>query len=345
MKPMNARELALKSNPVSVTNYTDGNVHEMYTFNHETTEQTPALTDYRYIGNDPYNYVYFNCDDLNNQNSETCEVWRIIGVFDVDDGNGNWETRIKLVRGSLLPDDLAWNDDGSNDWLNSSLKNYLNNEFYQNLSNQSKNMTNEAKYYLGGPTIRSKEIGISIYSYYGSTDQIYEWERGKTLADPTDSANGDCYQTISDYGYCSLRNFDWNGRIALMYPSDYYYVYDKGVDLNCFNDPTECSSKEWKYNSETHMSELVDKENSSFPETSWIYISDKPDNKTYISSTWLLSPDSKFLGQVFNTSGAKLSGNYSTDSHYPPRPILYLSSSVKIIDGDGSINNPYKLGF
>ena len=26
MKPMNARDLALKSNPISVTNYTDGNV-------------------------------------------------------------------------------------------------------------------------------------------------------------------------------------------------------------------------------------------------------------------------------------------------------------------------------
>ena len=72
MKPMNARELALKSNPISVTNYTDGNVHEMYTFQHDATEQTPALTDYRYIGNDPYNYVYFNCDSLDNQNSETC---------------------------------------------------------------------------------------------------------------------------------------------------------------------------------------------------------------------------------------------------------------------------------
>ena len=87
MKPMNARELALKSNPISVTNYTDGDIQEMYTFEHPATEQTPALTDYRYIGNDHYNYVYFNCDSLDNQNAETCEVWRIIGVFDVDDGN------------------------------------------------------------------------------------------------------------------------------------------------------------------------------------------------------------------------------------------------------------------
>ena len=41
IKPMNASQLALKSNPLSITNYTDGNVHEMYIFNHEATEQNP----------------------------------------------------------------------------------------------------------------------------------------------------------------------------------------------------------------------------------------------------------------------------------------------------------------
>ena len=107
MKPMNATSLALKSNPITVTNYTDGNIHEMYTFSHEATEQTPALTDYRYIGNDPYNYIYFNCDSLDNQTSETCEIWRIIGVFEVDDGTRNYETRIKLVRGSTFATGMA----------------------------------------------------------------------------------------------------------------------------------------------------------------------------------------------------------------------------------------------
>ena len=136
IKPMNASQLALKSNPVFVTNYTDGNVHEMYTFNHPATAQTPAQIEYRYIGDNPNNYVYFNCDDLNNQNSSTCEVWRIIGVFDVDDGTGNYEQRIKLVRGSALPDTKQWdnrtsevypNDNyGKNEWVESLMQTYLN---------------------------------------------------------------------------------------------------------------------------------------------------------------------------------------------------------------------------
>ena len=129
MKPMNATALALKSNPITITNYRDGNIHEMYTFSHEETEQTPALTDYRYIGNDPYNYVYFNCDSETNQSEETCEVWIIIGVFDVDDGYGNYEQRIKLVRGNAFAIKMVWDDnsDGvySNEWPSASLKIFL----------------------------------------------------------------------------------------------------------------------------------------------------------------------------------------------------------------------------
>mgnify|MGYP003218369517 FL=1 len=36
----------------------------------------------RYYGADPNNYVYFNCNSYNSQNSSSCEKWRIIGVFD-----------------------------------------------------------------------------------------------------------------------------------------------------------------------------------------------------------------------------------------------------------------------
>ena len=36
----------------------------------------------RYYGASPNNYIYFNCSDYSNQTSDTCETWRIIGVFD-----------------------------------------------------------------------------------------------------------------------------------------------------------------------------------------------------------------------------------------------------------------------
>ena len=47
-------DLLSKANPVTVTNYTDGNTAEMYTFEHPATTQTDALTDYRY-----YEWCYY----------------------------------------------------------------------------------------------------------------------------------------------------------------------------------------------------------------------------------------------------------------------------------------------
>ena len=330
MKPMNATQLALKSNPVSVTNYTDGNVHEMYTFNHDATEQTPALTDYRYIGNDPYNYIYFNCDDLNNQNSETCEVWRIIGVFDVErtDPNDNTKTiterRMKLVRGSGLSEKMQWDnrtsedsndiDYGKNEWEGSLIQKYLNENYYYILNNSTKNFIENAKYYLGGRTYD--------YSSYGTTEEIYTWERGKTVY----GKNG------------AERSINWEGKVALIYPSDMYMTYSNGVDSVCYNNPHECREKEpWgapKLN------------NPGYPQKSWIFITNRIEEDNNYENIWTISPMISESYEIFDiTSLGDLAYSYNyVASHYNiSRPTLYLSSSVKIIDGDGSINNPYKL--
>lgn len=52
----------------------------------------------RYYGANPNNYVYFNCDDYSNQSSSTCEVWRIIGVFN----NGILTHQIKIIRNESI---------------------------------------------------------------------------------------------------------------------------------------------------------------------------------------------------------------------------------------------------
>jgi len=82
--------LIRKANNEYVSSYNEGNKREMYTFkNNETYE-------YRYIGSSPNNYAYFNCSALSN--TDTCEIWRIIGVFNTVDEYGNNNYRIKLVK-------------------------------------------------------------------------------------------------------------------------------------------------------------------------------------------------------------------------------------------------------
>jgi len=354
MKPMNARELALKSNPVSITNYTDGNIHEMYTFNHEATEQTPALTDYRYIGDDPYNYVYFNCDSLDNQNSENCEVWRIIGVFDVErpDPNDNTQTiterRMKLVRGSALPETMAWDagdwDKTGNNWSTSSLTEILNNKYFLKLdedfnyqiNNSSKVLVDDSKFYLGG--VRSD---TNVYEdtppIYGNPEDMYFWERGLEVFNPINFS--ECFNQESDNGRCVKRSTYWIGKIALLYPSDFYYIFANKVDDICYGDPHFCNSNNYyEYIDPIAHGYGRKTRNAGKPTLNWIYR-----NSNISNNIWLLSASSNYPTSIFYVKNDGSLPFASCNSKFSILPTLYLSSSVKIIDGDGSINNPYKL--
>ena len=129
--------LLKKTNSKLITTYTDGNTHEMYTFDHEATEQTPVLTDYRYIGNVPYNYVKFNGN----------EIWRIVGVFDTDDGYGKYDKRIKLLKSTSFR--ATWDSNSKYDWAISTLNSYLNDNYYNQIFELDRNIIDPVKYYLG----------------------------------------------------------------------------------------------------------------------------------------------------------------------------------------------------
>lgn len=204
-----ALTLIQKSNPISITNYNDGNKGEMYTFEHEATEQTPALTDYRYIGNIPNNYVSFN----------NGEVWRIIGVFSVEDENGNYEERVKLIRNDSIGN-KQWDSNNVNEWVGSTIQVYLNDEYA--LDNASKDMLSFSKYYLGARNDISD--GADFYISERS-DTVFSIDRGK----------------------------NWVGNVGLIYPSDYIFTYALGVDDICYNTPGSCNNSNplngWLYRS------------------------------------------------------------------------------------------------
>lgn len=63
----------------------------------------------RYYGTNPDNYVYFNCSNYNNPTASTCELWRIIGVFDgkvkimrsENIGAYSWDTTASTINGGV----------------------------------------------------------------------------------------------------------------------------------------------------------------------------------------------------------------------------------------------------
>ena len=167
----------------------------------------------RYYGADPNNYVSFNN-----------ELWRIIGVFkDIDDGNGNKETRIKIARSESIGN-YAWDSNNTNEWSTATLQTYLNGDYLNSLTSEAKGMVGNAKWNLGGWN------SSSIYA-----NQFYQYERGTTVY--------------------SGRSTEWTGKIALMYPSDYMYAGDLSKcskdGYNWETDQTNCRDTSWLRNTST----------------------------------------------------------------------------------------------
>ncbi len=290
------------TNPAN-TEYNATTKGNMFTFTHGTGAN--AVTETRYIGDKPKNYVKFNCDD----DGTNCETWRILGVFDVDDGTGNVEQRMKLVRGEIIKNDYwnkASNGNGYNDWTadNATLKLFLNGDYYNRtgdaatygLKASARGMIGDAKYYLGGNNTTS-----------GTTEEIYAWERGTTV----------CGACNSD-----TTKLTWTGKVALMYPSDEYMVYGNGVNATCYSSPSGCSGTK--------------------AQTGWVYNSNKLNGS--IVTTWLLSPYSSRNDFAFNAySGGSLNRNGILYNSLGVRPVVYLKSNIKIADGTGEVGSEYTL--
>ena len=279
----------------------------------------------RYYGASPNNYIYFNCSDYSNQSSSTCEVWRIIGVF---------EGKVKIMRGSQIGT-FAWDNkntstgaetaDGKNDWSTARLMKLLNpSDYYEVDSNDNgngqslywnsqsgtcfagqnnatkacdftstgikndttRNMISESMWYL-----RSSSLGYS--------DEAYEYER----------TTGSVYNTT--------RPTSWKGKIALAYLSDYGYAADFG----------QCSQTLYEY------------ENSTCTSNNWM--------KTILGTSsygWFLTPGSglSYIAWLVNSTGMVSNHGY-TYIAFGAGPVLYLSSELGIKAGDGSNSAPYQL--
>lgn len=192
-----------KANMETVTNYDDGVNREMYTFNHSEKDNINELVDYRYIGNDPNNYVYFNCSD--SLNEETCELWRIIGIFVTEDENGIKEYRVKIMRNDPI-ENSNWDESY---WLDSSIYKYLNDEAYwQSLKGKYQDMIDQVKFNVG----KNNGLNISGNSLYFKEKE--EKEIGKVgLLLPSDVSytyaygiNNNCYNNI---GNCNDVENSW----------------------------------------------------------------------------------------------------------------------------------------
>ena len=288
-----------------------------------TGSEIPAVTDYRYYGPSPNNYI---CLDMEGQS--TCpdrSLYRIIGSIYEEKESTN---RIKVIKATPLTDGttsvFSWEckSDGTFDniWATITSGNYSNSltsgsqlmkllnsgawwngtsgSYYNNsttattvnftnykLSDKAKSYITTSRYYLGGYKTSSSS---------GMTNQFYTYERGTNR-------------------YDTSRPLYWDGMVGLMYPSDYGYAAGNtcvtGTDP--FNYDGGCMNKDWLYISNTFQ--------------------------------WSMSPRS---GDSISAFGVLASGcviGVNVNNPGSARPVFYLNSSASISEGEGTLNAPYIL--
>ena len=303
----------------------EGNSEGLIKLDQPETGQTEAQTEYRYSGSNDVvkNYVNFNN-----------ETWRIIGVFPTDDGTGKIENRIKIIREESIgyyswdTSDRAINSgEGINQWgesgdyegadlmrlLNPGYESEsVNNSLYWNRGsgtcyNDFRNGTTACDFSSTGLTENAKQM-IDNAKWYTSASNN-DITASESYAEERSSTT----TQFTDSGITVTRTTNWTGKVGLMYPSDYGYASSgcrNGEQTLYFYFYETCTSTNWLYNSDNQL---------------------------------LLAPLAEYSISVLNVnSGGNVSLNRA-DIANGARPVIYLSSSVKITSGTGTSSDPYTL--
>lgn len=189
----------------------------------------------RYYGADPNNYVYFNCNSYNSQNSSSCEKWRIIGVFD---------GKLKLIRSGSIGT-YAWDNKntssgastayGESDWSNARLMKLMNSGFYElrnNLKVDSGLYYNASSgYCYAGAGNGTKSCSFTTTGLKNNITRYMiasaNWNLGGTSS-KTLYAN-QLYTSERGTAVYSGHTTMWQGKVALPYASDYVYAASSGA--------------------------------------------------------------------------------------------------------------------
>ena len=315
----------------------------------------------RYIGKDPSNYVYFNCSDYTNPTADTCELWRIIGVFNnVTKSDGSKENLVKIIRAASLGN-YSWdykkngvgtstNYYGSNDWSDSQLMMMLNptNYLKSGYTNSSDIIFSESQqlyskmgsYYNGTkgckPTAVASGVSFSCTEVdFTSTGLKNDTTRNAIEEVVWNLGGPGSYSSASNglashwYSYergttvYTGRPTTWTGKIGLMYPSDYGYATSGGTT----KDRSACLAKE-----------LCNWDSSDFSDC-------KGNDYLYNSSLyqWTLAPGSADAVTAFNVYGDGFVVIGNADNSGAVRPVLFLKSSILLDKGTGAKSDPYRL--
>ena len=165
------------------------------------------------------------------------------------------------------------------------------------LTDKAKSQISATKWYLGN---------VVYNSGHGTTKEIYTQERSTSVL--------------------SGNKQTWDGKVALIYPSDYMYA-----SSTCYNDDTK---KGWDASGSSPYD--TDYRSETCKSTNWLLDTNR--------QFWAVSPVSKSSNYAVSVND---SGHVYADVTYGfavgLRQSVYLDSSVKYIGGDGTAEKAYEI--
>ena len=234
------------------------------------------------------------------------EYWRIIGVFDSATHGQAGKSLVKIIRDKQIGYQ-TWDSAGTNNWSTSSLKSLLNDYYYK-----ATDGTNSGKCYGYSNTVTSNcnYTKNGIQSYYRNLIQSVTWHLGGYNSIAVTANNFYTYERGTTVNGSNPTTT--TGYIGLMYPSDFGYT---ALESDCARTTllseyitVACAGASWL-------------SGRSFDLTLTQYT-------TNATQTISISREGKIAAR-------DAIGNFGVS------PVLYLNSSVYLVDGNGSLDNPY----
>lgn len=267
----------------------------------------------RFKGINPNNYIKFNN-----------ELWRIIGIFNVQNSESTInEKLVKIVREESLGK-YSWDTsvstvnkgNGENDWSKADLMEELNNDYLSLSHNDDETTT-----WFNG----AKNAQTAVYNYNNNIKKEYQnliesviWNIGAWNTTNIDITKYNEKTTIDDGMYGKERGkkvystktltrpITWTGKIGLIYPTDYAFASEdaKCTKLNVAN----CTNLNWLSKS---------------------------------SNYWTITHNSDYATKVWNTQSSKAMTTSDASTAYDVYPSLYLKADTKILRREGTKENPH----